>query len=85
MEEVFNGVDILMSERLEASLKRAEAAPPSPAAKQLLEEPKEGQRATSDEAEKGQEGEGVDHGWAALIIVGCDGNLSTMPIRRGHL
>ena len=54
MKEVFNGVDILQAKPLEARLKRAEAAPPSPAAKKLLEEPKEGQRAACDEAKDGK-------------------------------
>ena len=76
MEEVFNCVDVLQAEPLEAGLERAEAAPPPPAAKQLLEEPEEGERAARDEAEDGQEGEGVDHGRAALVVVGRDGQAA---------
>ena len=76
MEEVFNGVDVLQAEPLEASFKRAEAAPSPPAAKQVLEEPKKRGRTSRNEAEKGQEGEWVDHGRAALVVVGRDGDLA---------
>ena len=83
MEEVFNCVDVLQAQPLDAGLERAEAAPPSSAAKELLEEPKEGERAARDEAEDGQQGEGVDHGRAALVVVGRDGVAATVAARCG--
>ena len=71
VEDVFDGVDIIQAKRLEASLEWAKASP-LPPAKQLPEEPREGRSSPRDEAKYGKEGEGVNHGWAALVIIGCD-------------
>ena len=85
VEEEFDGVNILNTERLEPGLKRVEAPPPPPTAKQVLEEPAQRQRATGNEAQRRQEAGNVNHFRAALVVVGRDGIAApaAMATRRG--